>query len=193
MMLLQSEIHLRNVNNAIKGATTMDNQEEENNECDDYDELIAGNWTAWADSIYTQAQEIANNSNNGSVVNAYYNVEAAKKIKHLIHYLPLWTGIMKPYFKCGSQIATSSFVEAEFAQLKTRVFKNELPKRVDKFILRHLEYLDGRLRLTFNASNQETILDEAISNLQDSAEVSADKVPVGCINLQESLNEVENW
>lgn len=97
---------------------------------------------------------------------------------------------MKPYFKSDSQIATSSYVEAEFAQLKTRVFKNELPKRVDKFILGHLEYLDGRLKLTYGASNEEMIVDEEedgckISNLQNSAE--------SCIDLQESLNKIENW
>lgn len=99
---------------------------------------------------------------------------------------------MIPYFKCGSKIATSSFVEAEFSQLKTRVFKNELPIRIDKFILRHLEYLNGRLRLTVSASNEEIIASKNISNSQDFVESGK------CTNdpqddLQVALNEIENW
>lgn len=71
---------------------------------------------------------------------------------------------MKLYFKRGSHIATSSFVEAEFSELKTRVFKNQLPMRIDKFIIRHLEYLEGRLRLTAGTfDRQKTPLNEDIS------------------------------
>lgn len=109
-----------------------------------------------------------------------------------MHYLPLWTGIMRPYFKCGSKIATSSFVEAECAQLKTRAFKNELPLRIDKFSLRRLEYLNGRLRLTFNVSNEETIAYENILNSQDSIE-SAKCTSDPQDDLQVSLNKNENW
>jgi len=34
----------------------------------------------------------------GSVVNAFYNPQVAIKLKNLISYLPLWTGIMRSYF-----------------------------------------------------------------------------------------------
>ncbi|EFN66884.1 120.7 kDa protein in NOF-FB transposable element, partial [Camponotus floridanus] len=148
---LSSEIHLRDVNNVIKG-TVIDDIEKDD-DCDDienedYDEInddeeiLASDWTTLAENLFLDAQEITRNSRNGSIVNAYYNPEAARKIKFLITYLPLWTGIMRSYFKRGSQIASSSFVEAEFSALKTRVFKNQLPMRIDKFIIRHLEYLE---------------------------------------------------
>lgn len=94
-MLLQSEIHLRNINSIIKGTTIdeKDNFEKDNYSCDDYgDEIIAGGWTtwaAWANDIFVEAQEVAHKSNNGTVVNAYYNIEVAKKIKNLLSYLPL--------------------------------------------------------------------------------------------------------
>lgn len=61
-------------------------------------------------------------------------------------YLPLWTGVMIPIFGIGNRIATSSSIESEFANIKSRVFKNELPQRVDKFIFRHIDYLDGRVK-----------------------------------------------
>lgn len=153
--LLLSEIHLRKVNKIIKGTNIEDiienalNQNEQDNFCcNDDEDIVVEGWTTWAETMFLDAQEIAHNSCNGSIINAHYNPEMAKKIKSLINYLPLWTGIMKPYFNCGSQVVTSSFVEAEFAHLKTRAFKNQLPMRVDKFIFSHLEYLEGRLLLT---------------------------------------------
>jgi len=55
---------------------------------------------------------------------------------------------MRPYFKCGTEIASSS-VESIFAEYKILM-------RVDKFVVSHLDYLDGRLRLDFasNATEQ---------------------------------------
>lgn len=43
-MLLQSEIHLRNIDSIIKGTTIdeKDNYEKDNYSCDDYDEIIPG-------------------------------------------------------------------------------------------------------------------------------------------------------
>jgi len=62
---------------------------------------------------------------------------------------------MLPYFKVDSVIATLSSVELEFANIKYRVFKNEFPLRIDKFIIRHLEYIDGRIKeASTNYSNK---------------------------------------
>jgi len=64
---------------------------------------------------------------------------------------------MRPYFKCGTEIVTSSSVESIFAEYKTRLFKACIPMRVDKFVVSHLDYLDDRLRLDFasNATEQD--------------------------------------
>jgi len=125
----------------------------------------------------------------------YYNVEAAKKIKNL-SYLPLWSGIMRPYFKHSTKIASSSYVEAEFAELKIRAFNNRLPMRVDKFIFHHIEYLDGKLKLTSGEANQEAIMNENISSKIFSP-VKRQHENVNKVNLemdktkQGSLNETE--
>jgi len=113
-------------------------------------------WQKWSDDIYNKANDLALKSQNGNVINAFYNPAAAKKIKSLIQNLPLWSGIMRPYFKCDTEIATSSSVESIFAEYKTRLFKGCIPMRVDKFVVSHLDYLDGRLRLDFasNATEQ---------------------------------------
>jgi len=197
-MPLQSEIHLRNINNVIKGVT-IDNPDKDNYDeiNDDYDETnITESWTTWADNMFLEAQEVTRKSNNGTVINAYYNVEAAKK--KLLSYLPLWSGIMRPYFKYSTKIASLSYVEAEFADLKTRAFNNRLPMRVDKFIFHHIEYLDGKLKLTSGEANQEVIMNENISSKifspmkrqyedVDEVNVEMDKTE------RDSLNETENW
>lgn len=154
-MKLPSEMYLMEINSIIKGVTIEDPNEHDNHECVEDDEIAAKDcWNTWAENIYFEAQEVADVSVNGTMANAYYNVEAAQKIKHLMCYLPLWTCIMRSHFKNGLQIATSSYVEAEFAELKTRNFKNQLPMRIDKFIFRHIEYLDSRLKVTCGSANQ---------------------------------------
>lgn len=57
---------------------------------------------------------------------------------------------MSPYFKISGKIATSSSVEAEFSDLKSRAVKGQLPMRIDKFIIQHLKYLDAKISLTCN-------------------------------------------
>jgi len=55
---------------------------------------------------------------------------------------------MRSHFNTGEEIATSSSVEVAFADLKNRAFKGQLPMRADKFVHQHLDYLDGRMKLT---------------------------------------------
>jgi len=65
-MPLQSEIHLRNVNNIIKSVTIDDPEKDNYDEInDDYDETnIIEGWTTWADNMFLEAQEVARKSNN---------------------------------------------------------------------------------------------------------------------------------
>lgn len=73
-----------------------------------------------------------------------------------MQFLPLWTGIMRPSFKSDEEIAMSSAVESLFADYKSRAFKGRLPMRVDKFIISHLNYLDGKLRLDYTTNQVAT-------------------------------------
>lgn len=112
-------------------------------------------------------EKIAEESEYGNIINACYNPEFAKQVKtRLLPYLPVWTGIMRPYFKRSGKIATSSSVEAEFADLKKRSFKDELPMRVDKFVIKHLDFLDTKIILASN-NNDITNNTSSISNKQN--------------------------
>lgn len=101
------------------------------------------------------AQKVAKNSEYGNIINACYNSDFAKQIKtRLLPYLSIWTGIMRQYFNKSGEIATSSSVEAEFSDLKNRAFKDQLPMRIDKFVMQHLHFLDAKVTL---ASNEKDI------------------------------------
>lgn len=129
----------------------------------------------WAKSIFESAEIVAANSKSGSVVNAFYNPQIAKNLTKLIAYLPLWTAIMHSHFCCDKEIATSSAVEATFADLKYRTFKSELPIRVDKFIVRHIDWLQSKVLLSLSNDNIMTHITEK------------------SIKTENTWDAVENW
>ena len=104
-------------------------------------ELSASIFSEWAKYIFESAETTATKSTTGSVVNAFCNPQITLKLKNLISYLPLWTGIMRSHFQCNKIMATSSAVEATFADLKQRLFRDELPLRIDKFVIKHVSFV----------------------------------------------------
>lgn len=147
-----AEICMQVLNKTIQGVTlegenerTEKGNEDEDSESDDPEnDSITSDWNTWTDTIYSKAQEI-NKSKTGRIINTCFNPDFAHRLKkHLLPYLPLWTGIMRLHFGKGSKIATSSSVEAEFTDLKHRAFKNQLPMRIGKFILQHLKHLEAK-------------------------------------------------
>lgn len=170
---LPSELHLQYLNNMIKYIPEIEIVDEigENRETDcltismdlsetDCPEVSAdiSNWFHWSANIYDKAQQIAINCIEGTAINACYNPDFAITIKtHLIPYVALWSGMMQPYFQIGKEVATSTSVEAEFADLKNRAFKGQLPMKPDKFIHDHLDYIDGKIKL---ASHENDILND---------------------------------
>lgn len=165
---LPSESRLRFLNNLIKGVRAPEVSNEvnesfdrnETDNVDDFEEANAQNafdWVEWSIDIFNKAQQIAVNCTEGTAINACYNPNLAKIIKtRLMPYLVLWSGVIQSHFQTGTEIVTSTSVEAEFADLKNRTFKNQLLMRVDKFIYEHLDYIDGRIKL---ASCQKDVSD----------------------------------
>lgn len=106
---------------------------------------------------------------------------------------------MIPFFKVGSTIATSSSIESEFANIKGRVFKNELPLRIDTFIIHHLDYM---YRQTYQGSLGKLYIINKTLNFEKT--VNIDKtyrdenikaIPNDVLNASTSvtaLNEYEN-
>lgn len=85
---------------------------------------------------------------NGDRDNMHYLPELVPHLIRLGGYLPLWTGVMVPLFHSKKLTATSANAEAEFKNIKHGLFKHEnLPIRVDKFISRHLGFIEGNMRI----------------------------------------------
>lgn len=110
---------------------------------------------------------------------------------------------MRLHFQIGEEIDTSSSVEAAFADLKNRVFKNQLPTRTDKFVYEHLDYLDGKIKLasyqkdtlSVSEQNQATLYYSANSvetqtdlSIDDCSYSSTINYNVQNINITEDIN-----
>ncbi|KAK2578404.1 hypothetical protein KPH14_012736, partial [Odynerus spinipes] len=161
-----SEIRMQALTNIIKGVNlkeienNIENTDMETTEDSDAEnDAIDTDWNTWVNSIYLKAEAIGKTSKEGSVINALFNPAFAQRVKkQLLPFLPLWTNIMRRHFGKGEKVATSSSVEAEFADLKGRAFKGKLPMRIDKFVLQHLDYLDGKIKFASNPRDLPRIL-----------------------------------
>lgn len=200
---LMSDIRMQYLNNIIKGninnkteTIINDNNSDDNQEIEPLTDDMKMNsdntdWIEWSNSILDAAKRIADESEHGNIINACYNPEFVKQVKtRLLPYLPIWTGIMRPYFKRSSDIATSSSVEAEFCDLKHRGFKGELPIRVDKFIVQHLNFLDAKITL---ASNENDIATKDASLQSNKQNMTYDQNPmeVDTSNLNFSITSMD--
>lgn len=197
---IESQTRYVYVTNVIKGLETK--EEDIENEHVTFDEIdletdCHTGWREWTKIIYERASATIIQCTNGDVLNAFHNIEIANKIKKLMHYLPIWTNIMSPFFKLSSTVATSSSVEAEFANIKVRVFKNELPLRVDKFIKRHIDYLDGRVKEAsaniYTITSKNVDKEQKNSNIKRSIDEEDNASPNNSTNAVISLNKYEDW
>lgn len=92
---------------------------------------------------------------NGDHDNMHFLPEIIPNIIWLASYLPLWTGVMIPHFRSTNISASSANVEAELKNIKCGLFKHEnLPIRVDRFIARHLSFIEGNM-LIFSAKQKK--------------------------------------
>lgn len=86
---------------------------------------------------------------------------------------------MRKYFKIGNKTAMFfSSVEAEFSTLKS---KGQLPIRVDKFILQHIQYIEVKLLLA-NVEHHDRDKENSVVIQTDLNKTNE------CLNLRTSSN-----
>lgn len=101
----------------------------------------------WVTDICEESRSLA--VDNGDHDNMHFLPEIIPNIIWLANYLPLWTGVMIPHFRSTSLTASSANVEAMFKNIKRGLFKHDnLPIRVDRFIARHLSFIEGNMRIS---------------------------------------------
>lgn len=99
---LQSQIKYDYVSNIIKGTFSDEGFKSDEETCNNEDIIDLENncytgWLEWSKEIYEKATVTAD-CENGDNVNAFYSIEVANKIKKLMCYVPIWTGILLPFF-----------------------------------------------------------------------------------------------
>lgn len=100
--------------------------------------------------LYEESKTLV--SNNGDHDNMQCVPDLCHEIIHLSKLLPLWSAIMNSHFTNSGNISSSATVESNIHDIKNRVFKNvELPARIDNFLLRHVEILQGTIILVESA------------------------------------------
>lgn len=156
--LLLSVERLRFLNDKIRGVQLKNDDDEINAETEgekefdtgenpEENEVVKVGWKLWSNQLNNLALDIVNQSTDGDMINACYNVDVAKKLRrYLLPFVPLWTSIMVPIFRRGSITATSAAVESEFSDLKNREFRGEIPMRIDRFVFQHLQRIDDKLK-----------------------------------------------
>lgn len=109
----------------------------------------------WVRNICEESKLLA--SNDGDRDNLHFLPELVPHLIRMASYLPLWSGIMVSLFNCKDLTASSAHVEAEFKNVKKVLFKHDsLPIRIDRFVPRHLEFIEGRMKLSLaNDANPE--------------------------------------
>lgn len=150
--------------------------EEEFNEDDDDDGQDTVD--SWANLFFQECTNEAREATIGNDANAYYCPEISRKIKYMLPYFPLYTGVMISIFGYGAINASSSAVESEFHDIKRRVFGSEytLPLRVDKFLTIHLRSFSGKAKLAVAGfSNNSTKVTEKVEYVKFKSNLEVDE------------------
>ncbi|XP_061154987.1 protein orai-2 isoform X1 [Syngnathus typhle] len=136
---------------------------------DGLNQHIQTNVREWVTEICEESRSLA--MADGDRDNIHFLPEIIPQITRLGSYLPLWTAIMVPLFKSASITASSAAVEAEFKNIKKGLFKHEsLPIRVDRFVARHLSFIEGNMRIC-SAKQKSDVCDATTVREPDNVKV----------------------
>lgn len=102
---------------------------------------------------YLNIEQDAAARGGGNRVSCFYLPEFAKALKKLCMSAAVWSAVMLSTYSENqhseiSNTASSAGVESYFRDVKTLLFKsNELPLRVDEFVLRHITVARGGIKI----------------------------------------------
>ena len=129
----------------------------------------------WVKNLIKKSKNQIDN-NYGDRGNQQYLPKIIDDFVKICKFIPLWTGIMLPFFGKGGKTVSSTCVESSFNNLKNRIFSaEELPARVDDFILKHIKAIDGSLKLltheNYSKPVNENISEPSTINLDNKIEM----------------------
>lgn len=175
--------------------TKNENSDDEDNDTEPEIEESSANCTQvkWFDDILNRVIQKANEmdkniktkSKSKENSNPYYNPNLNAIFKKEMNRIPLWTAVMKPYFRSQNTFGISNDTEARFNMIKNVVFKDiKLPTRPDIFVKKMLSVVDQIATLNRLEVKQKELLKTASATT--SATTSDSKADDICTN-----NELE--
>ncbi len=100
-------------------------------------------------------------------INPFYMPALADKLLKHVQLLPLWSNVCRDEFGYGRIPASFSSCESEFNKIKNVLLKHEKSfLRVDAFMERHIQYLQGKMKFTYNV-----IVNKEQPPISESAEI----------------------
>lgn len=98
----------------------------------------------WFDEILNQFQH----EGQSDKIEPYFNPKLNTFFKDIFNRLPLWSAVMKPFFKSPYLLATSNDTESRFNLIKGPVFAQQmLPIRPDSFVKTMVAYISSLAKL----------------------------------------------
>jgi len=149
---------------------------------------------AWVNTFFDNCVNDLRNVLEGVDINPYYCPAMAQKIKYLLPYFPLYSGIMISKFGFGKINASSSAVESEFNDIKHRLLKYNLQSmRIDKFLTVHIQSFSGKAKLAMSEINRPVSLSTSnINTHHEPLQVSTEVVTHPKLNKKLSENSDES-
>lgn len=184
----------------IKGTEDMlDNEDDKDTTNDNLDidiEIKDCNIALWSNNLMEECKKILLENKIGcDMANPYYAPQLSQKLKILLPYFPLYSGVMIPVFGYGKINASSSAVESEMKDIKHVLLKNmSLPLRADKFVTIHLNSFAGRSLLAMANNNELTKTDfQTLKHSSIKAEYDNSKENKSISDDTNELNLEHNW
>lgn len=111
----------------------------------DYMDTIGSTFNDWIVNIEKEAKLIVQQCDDGDRDNLMYNPTFAVQFRKMCKLLLLWSALGCSIFESPYETSSSSNVECDFKNVKLSM-NDVIPCRVDVFVQKHLEMLDGAVK-----------------------------------------------
>lgn len=150
-------------------------------ELDDEEINTESKFKSWVESIAKEADEkfvhencddSAENSALGD--NIYYvSPKICDELIHILSKLPMFSNIMMEKFNSKSTVATSSATENRFGTIKSHIFNKKKGMRLDKYVEKSIDTLDGHFKSLLAKTKTEKLVIESKQESEEDSEVPA--------------------
>jgi len=150
---------------------------------------------AWVNTFFDSCVNDLRNALEGVDINPYYCPAMVQKIKYLLPYFPLYSGVMISKFGFGKINASSSAVESEFNDIKHRLLKySSQSMRIDRFLTVHIQSFSGKAKLAMSEINRPVFPSTSNTNTHHKSpiQVSTEAVTYPKLDTKLSVNSDES-